>query len=54
MYRKQRSKRFGLAESTKILTEFFYAIVDRNLAVCQKGLKRKLGHFREAARLRER
>jgi hypothetical protein len=52
--RRQRSKPFVLAESSKILTEFVYPVMDRNLAFRQEGLKCKLGHFRKVARLRER
>jgi hypothetical protein len=45
---------FHLTEGVKILTKFFYSVMDRNLALRQEGLRREPGHFREAARLRER
>ena len=48
------SKPFRLLGSPNILSEFFYAVVNRNLAICQKSLKRELGHFSEAAGLPER
>ena len=54
MYRRQRSKPFRLPGSPNIITEFFYAVVDRNLPVCQKGLKCELRHFSEATGLPER
>jgi hypothetical protein len=53
MYRRQQSKPF-LAEIPKILTEFLYSVMDRDLAFRQEGLKRELSHFRYPARLRER
>ena len=53
MCRKQRSKPY-LAEVPKILAEFLYSVMERDLAFRQEGLKRELSHFRQAARLRER
>src|SRR5438552_15587547 len=52
-YRRQQSRPSGLAESPKVLTEFLHSIVDRNSTLRQQGLKRKLAHFRQTARLCE-
>ena len=54
MCRRQRSKLRRLAESPKILTEFLYTVMDRNLTFCQKCLKSELAHLRETTRLRKR
>jgi len=45
---------FRRVERSKVLAEFVYAVMDRNVAVRQQGLKAELGQFCETARLCER
>lgn len=44
---------FRAAQSPKVLMEFFYSVMDRNLAFGQECLKGELAQFRKMTRLRE-